>query len=238
MVNKSLNDLYDYVPLKIYQNDKYFKFSLDSVLLAEFVKNPNTKKSIIELCAGNCAVSMILSTKTSAKIKAVELQKEIYELGKESIDYNNLENQIDVINCDIKDVKKYFPGNNCEVIVCNPPYFVNNSSSFINNEDVKAIARHEITITLEEIIKISSKLLKLNGELYMVHRSERIDEIIELCSKYGIRVKNIQFISTKKSQDPRLVLIRAIRASKSGIKILKELCIEDLETFKNIFWKE
>ena len=89
MKNIELNDLYDYVPLKIYQNNEYFKFSLDSVLIAEYIKNPEKINSILELCAGNCAISMILSTKTNAKITAVELQKEIFELGKKSIEYNN-----------------------------------------------------------------------------------------------------------------------------------------------------
>ena len=237
-MSKSLNDLYDYVPLKIYQDDNYFKFSLDSVLLAEFVKNPQQKKSIVELCAGNCAVSMILSTKCNSIITAVELQKEIFDLGIESIKYNNLEDRINFINCDVLDTKKYFPGNNYDAVICNPPYFPTSNVSFVNDENIKAIARHEIAIKLDELIKVSSKLLSLNGELYMVHRSERIDEIIELCSKYDVRVKNIQFISTKKSQQPRLVLIRAQRGSKPGIKVLPELCIENLKTFKNIFWKD
>ena len=237
-MSKSLNDLYDYVPLKIYQDDKYFKFSLDSVLLAEFVKNPQYKNSIIELCSGNCAVSMILSTKCDSSITAVELQPEIYELGNESIKYNKLENRINLINCDVKDTKKYFPGNNFDVVVCNPPYFCKDNTSYVNDEYIKAVARHEIAIELEDIIYISSKILKLNGEMYMVHRSERIDEIIELCSKYDIRVKNIQFISTKKGSEPRLVLIRAMRGSKPGVKVLPDFCIENMKTFKNIFWKE
>ena len=100
-MTKMLNDLYDYVPLKIYQDDSYFKFSLDSVLLAEFVNINNRVKNIIELCAGNCAVSMILSTRTKANITAVEVQDEIYNLGKESIEYNNLSDRIKIISQEI-----------------------------------------------------------------------------------------------------------------------------------------
>lgn len=237
-MSKSLNDLYDYVPLKIYQDDNYFKFSLDSVLLAEFVKKPNTKKSIIELCAGNCAVSMILSTKCNSKITAVELQDDIFSLGKESIEYNNLDDRINFIKSDIKDVKNYFPGNNFDVVVCNPPYFSKNETSYINDDEVKAIARHEIAINLEQIICISSRLLDLNGELYIVHRSERIDELIKFCFMYDLGVKHIQFISTKKGMEPKLVLVRAVRGSKPGVKILPELCIQNIKTFKNIFWRE
>lgn len=233
-MNNSLNDLYDYVPLKIYQNDNYFKFSLDSVLLAEYVKDC-TSKNILELCAGNCAISMILSTKTKSHITAVEVQKEIFDLGNNSIKYNSLDNQIKLINCDVKDYKNYFPGNNFDIIVCNPPYFKTTNSDLINDERIKAIARHEILISLEDIISISSKILNLNGELYLVHKPERLDEIVILCDKYNINVKNIQFITTKKDCAPKLVLIRAVRGSKKGVKIAHDLCISNLDSFKGIF---
>ena len=177
-MNEQINDLYDYVPLKIYQNDEYFKFSLDSVLLAEFVRKPDKCKHILELCAGNCAVSMILSTKTRSKITAVEVQDEIYELGLKSIRYNKLNNQINYVKSNVKDIDNYFPGNNFDVIVCNPPYFNSKNVDLINDEKVKAIARHEILINLEDIIMISSKMLQLNGEFYLVHKPERLDEII------------------------------------------------------------
>ena len=237
-MSSELNDLYDYVPLKIYQNDNYFKFSLDSVLLAEYVKNPNQKKHILELCAGNCAVSMILSTKTNSKITAVEVQDEIYSLGCKSIEYNKLENQIVYVKSDIKDIKNYFPGNNFDVIVCNPPYFATKSTNLVNDDKVKAIARHEVLINLEDLIQLSSSMLGIDGELYLVHRSERLDEIIYYCRKYNINVKNIQFITTKKDDIPKLVLIRAVKNSRNGVKIAPALCISELKTFKNIFWKE
>lgn len=233
-----LNDLYDYVPLKIYQDDNYFKFSLDSVLLAEYVTVSNKTKNIIELCSGNCAVSMILSTKTNANITAVEVQKEIYDLGKKSIEYNNLSDRINLVLSDIKDVKNYFPGNNINIIVCNPPYFKKVKTSYVNDDEIKAIARHEMLTNLEEIIKISSNILQIDGELYLVHRSERIDEIINCCFKYNINVKNIQLISTKEGKEPTLVLVRCVKGSNLGVKVSPVLCIENKKTFKNIFRKE
>jgi tRNA1(Val) A37 N6-methylase TrmN6 len=236
--NIELNDLYDYVPLKIYQNNEYFKFSLDSVLIAEYIKNPEKIHSILELCAGNCAISMILSTKTKAKITAVELQKEIFELGEKSIEYNNLSKQINLICSDINNIENYFPGNNFDIIVCNPPYFDTKSSHLTNKEKIKAIARHEINLKLEDIFKISSKILDLNGELYIVHKPERLDEIIIFANKYNINVKNIQFVTTKPNDKPKLVLVRCIKGSHKNIKIDKDICIENLKTFKNIFWRE
>lgn len=238
-MSKMLNDLYDYTPLKIYQDDNYFKFSLDSVLLAEYVNVNNRTKSIIELCAGNCAVSMILSTRTKANITAVEVQKEIFDLAKESVDYNGLSDRINIVHSDINDVKNYFPGNkNANIIVCNPPYFKNDGTSYINVDKVKAIARHEILTNIEEIIKISSGILQKDGELYLVHRTERLDDIINYCAKYNIKVKNIQLISTKVDKEPTLLLIRAVKGSSSGVKISPILCIENRLTFKNIFRKE
>lgn len=235
---KQLNDLYDYVPLKIYQDDKYFKFSLDSVLLAEYVKVSNRTKNIIELCSGNCAVSMILSTRTNAKITAVEVQNEIYELGKESIEYNKLSDKINLVLSDIKDINNYFPGNNINTIVCNPPYFKKNDESLVNDDQIKAIARHEILTDLDQIVSISSKILQKDGELYLVHRSERLDEIIVSCNKHKINVKNIQLISTKDGREPTLVLVRCVKNSNFGVKIGPILSIENLKTFKNIFRKE
>lgn len=236
-MSKVINDLYDYVPLKIYQNEDYFKFSLDSVLLAEFVKKPETKKSILDLCAGNAAVSMILSTKTNANIVCVEYQHDIVDLANESIKYNGLENQIKVVEADVLDLGKYFPGNNFDVVVCNPPYFTINEFSQVNDNSIKAIARHEIKINLEQIIDVSSRILQLKGEFYMIHRAERIDEIICYCSKYNLNVKNIQFITTKENEAPRMVLIRAVKGSEHNVKIGSFINISNYNSFKNIFWR-
>ena len=237
-MTKMLNDLYDYVPLKIYQDDKYFKFSLDSVLLAEYVKLTARTKNILELCSGNCAVSMILSTRTNANITAVEVQKEIYELGQESIEYNKLSDKINLVLSDVKDVKNYFPGNNINIIVCNPPYFKKDNTSYVNDDKTKAIARHEILVSLDEIIQISSSILQKDGELYLVHRSERLDEIINSCFKHNINVKNVQLISTKDGKEPTLVLVKCVKGSNPGIKISPVISIENKKTFKNIFRKE
>ena len=237
-MSEQLNDLYDYVPLKIYQNDNYFKFSLDSVLLAEFVRKPDKCSHILELCAGNCAVSMILSTKTKAKITAIEVQNEIYDLGFKSVKHNGLENQIKYIKSDIKELNNYFPGNNYDVIVCNPPYFCSKNEKLVNDQHIKAVARHEILVNLEDIISISSKILQLNGELYLVHKPERLDEIIILCNKYNLNVKNIQLVITKLNKEPKLILIRCMKGSRKNLKILPPLCIDGMETFKGIFWKE
>ena len=230
-----LNDLFDYQNLKIYQYVEGFKFSLDSILLAEFVHITSKTKQILDLCSGNASVPMILSTKTKAIIDAFEIQKEIYELAINSIKYNKLDNQIKMYNASVKDMDEYINNKKYDIITCNPPYFKIDSNSNINNNQFEAIARHEITITLEEIFAIASRHLNDGGELYMVHRVQRLDEIMIFGNKYNINVKNIQLIKTKETGKPYIVLVRCVKNSKMGIKINDIKNIENLKTYKNIF---
>ena len=132
MNNIVLNDLFDYENLKIYQIRGNFKFSLDSILLAEFVKITKNTKNILDLCSGNAPVPMILSTKTNAHIDAFEIQKHIYNLGIDSIKYNNLDKQITLYNADIMEIDNYLNNKKYDIITCNPPYFKVENSEFLN----------------------------------------------------------------------------------------------------------
>lgn len=223
---KVINDLVYFNNLKIVQNKNYFNFSLDSVLLPSFVElTPNTKM-ILDLCTGNAPVPLILSTKTNAKIIGVELQKEIYELAKESIEINNI-NNIELINDDAKNIVNKYETDTFDVITCNPPYFKYNNTSIINENDVKSLARHEISITLNDIIKISKKLLKNGGSLCLVHRTDRIIEIIELMKENNIEPKRIRFIYPKWNKESNLVLIDGRKNAKPGLKLLSPLIIHN-----------
>ena len=177
---KVINDLYDY-GYKIVQNDLFFKFSLDSILLAEFVDNVNKKDQILEKCAGNAAVSLILSYYYENKIIAFEKQQPIYEMALESVELNHKEKQISLICDDVNTIKNYFPGNNFNIIVANPPYFKYKKDAMINQNEIKSVARHEITLKLEEIFQIVQYALKQNGCFYLVHLPARLEEILYLC---------------------------------------------------------
>ena len=157
------NDLFDYKNRYIYQDKDGFKFSLDSILLAEY---PHVKDNlkILDMCSGNAAIPLIISTKTKSSIVAFEIQEEIAALAKKSVELNKLENQIEVINDDVNNIIKYFSKEYFDIIVCNPPYFKNNSSIH-NKEEIKAIARHEIKINLEQILEISFHYLGNRGIL-------------------------------------------------------------------------
>lgn len=233
-----LNDLYDYPSLKIYQIRGNFKFSLDSILLAEYVKVTKNTKNILDLCTGNAPVPMILSTKTKALIDAFEIQEHIYMLGKKSIEYNKLENQITLYNSDIKDIDNYINSKKYDIITCNPPYFKVLDKNYLNDELKLAIARHEIKIDLETIFKIASSHLDDKGEFYLVHRVTRLDEIIIYANKYNLNVKNIELIKTKEENKPYIVLVRCIKNSRYGVKINNIKNIEKQKTYQNMFQEE
>ena len=222
-----LNDLVGYKNLKIYQNQDWFSFSLDSVLLPNFVTLNKNIKVIMDLCCGNAPIPLILSTKTNAHIIGIELQEDIYKLAKDSVSYNKLDDQIEIINTDIKDLKNMYTGDSVDVITCNPPYFKLNEDSYINEDIHKVIARHEKEITLEEIVDISHYLLKNNGVLAMVHRTERLMEIIDLFKKYGLEIKKLRFIYPKEDSESNMILIEGKKNGKVGLKVLSPLYVHN-----------
>lgn len=225
------NDLFDYKNRYIYQDKDGFKFSLDSILIAEYAHVKDNLK-ILDMCSGNAAIPLIISTKTKSNIVAFEIQEEIAALAKKSVELNGLENQIEVINDDVNNIANYFNKEYFDIIVCNPPYFKNNSSIH-NKEKIKAIARHEIKINLEQIFKISFDYLKNNGILYMSHRADRLDEVINIATKYNLNVKELILVQTKNS-DISMILVKCIKNSKNGIKI-KVLDVSKCSTYQHIF---
>lgn len=224
---KVLNDLVGYKNMKIYQDSDWFSFSLDSVLLPNFVTLNKNIKTVMDLCCGNCPIPLILSTKTSAKIIGVEIQEDVFKLAEESISYNNLEDRIELLNMNIKQLKNKYSSDSIDVITCNPPYFKYSKDSNINDDIHKVIARHEKEIKLEEIIDIAHYLLKNNGVLAMVHRTDRLIEIIKLYEKYGLSVKKLRFIYPKFNQESNLVLIEGKKNGRVGLKILPPLYIHN-----------
>ncbi len=231
-----LNDLFDYKNRMIYQDNECFKFSLDSILLAEYVKLKKGN-NILDLCTGNASIPLILTTKSDINVTGFGIQKEIYDLAIKSIEYNKL-NNIKIINANILDIDKYLKGKKFDIITCNPPYFKYEDDNFINEKESLAIARHEIYVKLEDIFSISSRYLNDGGILYLVHRVSRLDEIIIYANKYNINVKEINFIQTKKDNLPSIVLIKCIKSAKNGIKLNKTICIDGLSSYQNIFEEE
>lgn len=212
-----------YEGLKIYQNPEMFNFSIDSILLANFVTINKKAKSIIDLCSGNCPIPLYLTLKTNLNITAVEIQKESYELGLKSIIYNKLENQINLLNDNLINISKKL-NQKFDIVTCNPPYFKYTDKSNINKNDYLSIARHEILVNLEDIIKESYNLLNDKGYLTLVYTPERLIELILLLKKYKFEPKRLRFIYPKKNKECNHILIESIKNGNEGkLKILQPL---------------
>lgn len=232
-----LNDLFDYDGLKIYQYDDKFKFSLDSILLAEFVEiKPNTR-TIVDFCTGNAPVPLILSTKTNARIYGFELQEKIYKLAKMSVKENKLESRINIINANLKDSLEYILPESVDAVTCNPPYFkYDKNKSLINENYEKAIARHEIEMNLEDLMIAAKYILKNKAPLYIVHRCDRLEEILDCLSKYNFKVKKLQFIYASYKKEAIMVLIKATKNGKMGsLKVMPPVDVLQHKSYKGIF---
>lgn len=222
-----INDLLEINNFKIYQNDDWFKFSLESVLLPNFVTVNLRCKNIIDLCTGNAPIPLILSTKTKANIVGVEIQKDVYELAKKSVEINGLENRIKLINDNLNNLNKYYEGDYFDIVTVNPPYFPNIQLSQKNLDIHKSIARHEIHTNLEEIVKVSLFLLKNGGYLAMVHQTNRFFDVVNVLKKYNFSINKVQLIYPKEDKESNLFMIEAIKAGNSGVKFLKPLYVHN-----------
>lgn len=221
---KEINDLYDY-GYKIVQKSDYFKFSLDSMLLANFVNINMSDSKLLDFCTGNCPIPIILSNSIK-NIVAFEVQKEIYELGDESLKLNNI-NNVKLINDDIKNIGNYYEEGYFDIITCNPPYFKVIDSSRINDNIVKAIARHEILIKLEDIVYLAYKFLRDKGKLYIVYRPDRLMELLKLFDKYKFGVKKLQCCYNNSESLSSMILIEAMKNGQDDLKILAPLYTEN-----------
>ena len=224
---KIKNYLLGYRNMYIYQDTDMFNFSLDSVLLPNFVTIKKKTKNIMDIGCGNAPIPLILSTKTNAKITGVEIQKDSYDLAVESVKVNNLEDQINIVNADINELYKELESDSIDTITCNPPYFKYKETSNLNDSDYKTIARHELKLDIERLLKVARKLLKNNGNIAIVHRPERLIEIIELMRKNNIEPKKVQFVYPGKDKEANILLIEGVKNGNPGLKILNPIYSHD-----------
>lgn len=226
--NESLEDL-QCKGLKIIQNKKWFCFGMDSVLISNFSKNVKEGSTIIDLGAGTGIISILLAGKTdNTKIKCVEKQVEMADLITRNIQLNHLENRLEVINDDILNIEKSIKSASIDVVVTNPPYKQKNTG-IENKNKQKYISKFETTATLNEFIKISKYVLKDKGQLFMVHRPDRLVDIITTLRKYKIEPKRLQFVYSHKNsnQNAKLVLIEAIKNANPFLKVEKNIYVYD-----------
>ena len=222
--NERIDDL-EFKNLKIIQNKDGFCFGIDAVLLSDFAKDIRNNSIVIDLGTGTGILPILLSGKTNlSKIYGIEIQQDVANMAKRSVELNNLEDKIEIINDNIKNLENIFEKNTFEAIVTNPPYKKINSGA-INENEKKLISRHEITANLEDFIKISFKLLKDKGSFYMIHRPERLVDIISLLRENKLEPKKIRMVYSNVNSEPVLVLIKSVKNAKEFLKFEKPLFI-------------
>ncbi len=212
--------------LKIIQKNGVFKFGTDAVLLSDFAKSVKSENTL-DLCTGSGIVPILLSAKTKTKhLYGIEIQSDIADMAKRSVEMNGLLERIEITCADLKDSISIYGKRRFDLITCNPPYMRANSA-ILNESDSKVIARHEVKCSLEDIISVSSMMLSLTGHLVMVHRPSRLCDMIYLMRKYDIEPKYIRFVHRKAKDAPTLVLADGLYKGKSDVKILPPLVMYD-----------
>ncbi|MBX4261671.1 tRNA1(Val) (adenine(37)-N6)-methyltransferase [Clostridium estertheticum] len=203
--------------IHVIQKKHAFRFGVDAVLLANFVKVRKNAK-VVDLCTGTGIIPFILAGKTTASnIIGVEIQEEFVDMANRSIEYNNLEDKIKFINGDLKDIELIKGIDKVDIVTVNPPYKLQNSG-LISLNDKDAIARHEICCTLEDVIIACRILLKDNGRMYMVHRPDRLADILCTMRKHRIEPKRIRMVHPSVNKAPNIVLIEGQRDGGAFLK--------------------
>ncbi len=212
----------------VIQKKDAFRFGVDAVLLANFAKVKNGAR-VIDLCSGTGIIPFILAGKTdAANITGIEIQEPMVDMAKRSVEFNKLQHRLEFINKDLKDIEFLKKLPKVDVVTVNPPYKLKNSG-IININDENAIARHEICCTLEDVIKAAKGVLKDNGRIYMIHRPDRLADIICTMRQYKIEPKLIRMIQPNFKKAPNMVLVEGQNNGGTFLKWEAPLCIYNIE---------
>lgn len=209
---------------RIIQNPDRFCFGMDAVLLSGFaqVKPDGT---VLDLGTGTGIIPILLEAKTpAAHLTGLEIQEESADMARRSVELNGLSSKIDIVTGDIKEADRLFPSASFDVVTCNPPYMVD-SHGLKNPEEPKAIARHELLCTLEDVISKAAVLLKPGGHFFLVHRPFRLAEIITTMAQYKLEPKRMQLVYPFVDKEPNMVLIEGVRGGKPRMTVEKPLII-------------
>lgn len=209
---------------KIIQHKGKFCFGVDAVLLSDFAHVKEDERAL-DLGTGTGIIPILLEAKTKGKqFVGLEIQEESADMARRSVEYNNLQEKIEIVTGDIKEASQIFKLASFDVVTTNPPY-MNHNHGLVNPNLPKAIARHELLCTLEDVIRESTKVLKPGGRFYMVHRPSRLVEFMTTLTKYKLEPKRIRFIHSYVDSEPTMVLIEAVRNGKSMIKVEPPLIV-------------
>ncbi|WP_155986071.1 tRNA1(Val) (adenine(37)-N6)-methyltransferase [Paenibacillus gorillae] len=221
--NERIDDLMTETGLKIIQSREVFSFSLDAVLLSKFATVPKRGR-IIDLCSGNGVIPMLLTTRTKASIDAVEIQPRLADMARRSVAMNKLDEQIKIIEADLRQYMKEAGNGVYDAVTVNPPYMAVKAGDSNENEHY-SIARHEVHCTLEDVVHASARLVRSGGKVAMVHRPSRFIDIMETMRKYRLEPKRVQFIHPNAKGEANMVLIEAIRDGRPELRVLPPVMV-------------
>lgn len=232
MTTQATTERIDYLPgqaLKIIQSDDTFALSTDTMFLGHFahVRAPKHQR-VLDFCTGTGALPLLLSTKTAGQIEGIELQPKLADMARRSVALNGLSERIQIRTGNITQAKTWYPINSIDLITCNPPYFKRYPNSTMNPNSQKALARHEVAMTLEDVFDQAKVLLRDKGKLCLVHRPERLSEMQALGRAYGFSLKRLALIYPRSGANANTVLVEFMKHGKeSGLTILPPIIVYD-----------
>ena len=214
--------------IKIIQRNDFQNFTLDSVLIGDFVKINRKSKKILDIGTGCGIIALILANRSKAEIVGVELQEIMADIAKENVQNNELENRVKIMQGDIKNYREIFKRDEFDVVVTNPPYFeFKGDINQINDLEQLAMARHNIDLSIEKIVEASAFVLKNGGSFNMVFLVERLVEVFEIMRKYRLEPKRLTNIFTKQDGESKICLIEGIKDAEKGLKIENPIFVYD-----------
>ncbi|MBR6159106.1 MAG: tRNA1(Val) (adenine(37)-N6)-methyltransferase [Lachnospiraceae bacterium] len=209
---------------KIIQNTDKFCFGMDAVLLSGYAYAKHTEK-VLDLCTGNGIIPILMAAKTQAeRIVGIEIQKDIADMAKRSVAANDLNDRVNIICADINDTTEYLQEGIFDAVTCNPPYMIDNHG-IRNPDSPRAIARHEILCTFDDVARTASKMLRPGGRFFLVHRPFRLTDIFETLTKYGLEPKRMKLVHPYIDREPNMVLIEANLGGRRRLTVERPLIV-------------
>lgn len=209
--------------LKVFQARHGYRFSIDAVLLAHFPELGDVK-NIIDIGTGSGVIPLLLSQRTRAAITGIEIQEAMAARAAKSVELNSLQGQINIIRADINQIQNLLSAGCANLVVSNPPYWKKGEGKLSANPE-EAVARHEIALTLEQLIEQAAYLLVPRGKLALIQRADRLPEALKLLTDYRFAAHRLRTVHANRRTEARMILLEAVKGSRSGLKIMSPLCI-------------